>query len=225
VSSVVTAVPFGICSPAVHTFRHALSLDEHRSRFQLNIWSHQHEDGHVCPTDVEQVYFAGCHCGALLVSTRRPYDAQRFTPSDVGGGSVPNENPRALARIPLRWMIRECFKSKTGIMFDSDKLRAIGLDPGRLYPDVLPRPPPLPVNGRMILANSPGPMSAQSLDGDVVMEELEELEDALTPIFDQLEIKKFWWLLEYLPAKQAWQDNNGRWQSAYRFVIIQTVHF
>lgn len=32
---------------------------------------------------------------------------------DVGGGSVPNDTPHSLARIPLRWMIRECFLAKT----------------------------------------------------------------------------------------------------------------
>lgn len=32
---------------------------------------------------------------------------------DVGGGSVPNDTPHSLARIPLRWMVRECFLAKT----------------------------------------------------------------------------------------------------------------
>ncbi|KAI0642187.1 hypothetical protein C8Q79DRAFT_1013487 [Trametes meyenii] len=70
-------------------------------------------------TDVKEVWFAGCHC-------------------DVGGGSVPDEKKHALARIPLRWMVRECFRTKTGIRFHGDLLKQIGLDPATLWPD----PPP-----------------------------------------------------------------------------------
>ncbi|KAF7797946.1 hypothetical protein EIP86_009153 [Pleurotus ostreatoroseus] len=73
-------------------------------------------------TDVLEVWFAGCHC-------------------DVGGGSVPNDTPHNLARIPLRWMIRECFLANTGIRFHTDLLRNVGLDPASLYPVVRPRPP------------------------------------------------------------------------------------
>ena len=46
---------------------------------------------------------------------------------DVGGGSVPNGTRHSLARIPLRWMIRECFRCNTGIIFDAAQLQAVGL--------------------------------------------------------------------------------------------------
>ncbi|PSR73063.1 hypothetical protein PHLCEN_2v11085 [Hermanssonia centrifuga] len=72
-------------------------------------------------TDVLEVWFAGCHC-------------------DVGGGSVPNNTPHNLARIPLRWMIRQCFLAKTGIRFHTSLFPNVGLDPATLYPDVKPRP-------------------------------------------------------------------------------------
>ena len=67
------------------------------------------------------------------------------TLSDVGGGSVPNNIPNNLARIPLRWMIRESFNANTGIIFDACMLRhELGLDmeggirPTRLPPGRLP---------------------------------------------------------------------------------------
>ena len=66
-------------------------------------------------TDVKEVWFAGCHC-------------------DVGGGSVLDTEKHSLARIPLRWMIRECFRTNTGIRFHSELLKDIGLDPDTLYP-------------------------------------------------------------------------------------------
>lgn len=62
--------------------------------------------------------------------------------SDVGGGSVPNSTPNNLARIPLRWMIRECFLARTGIQFEAESLRELGLDPATLYPRVMKIPHP-----------------------------------------------------------------------------------
>ena len=43
-------------------------------------------------------------------------------------------------------MVRECFKTGTGIMFDSSALQELGMDPSSLYPYVTPRPPPLPLS-------------------------------------------------------------------------------
>jgi hypothetical protein len=44
---------------------------------------------------------------------------------------VPNHTRHALARIPLRWMIRECFEAQTGLIFDMDRLHyevGLGID-------------------------------------------------------------------------------------------------
>ena len=47
-----------------------------------------------------------------------------FLRVDTGGGSVRNGTRHTLARIPLRWMIRQCFLANTGIQFTNS------LDPG-----------------------------------------------------------------------------------------------
>jgi hypothetical protein len=114
-------------------------------------------------------------------------------------------------------MIRECFKAQTGIIFDADKLRGIGLDPSSLTPNVKPRPPPLPVNGRKILTIK----EAESVQSskDVGMEEHEELRDALSPAYDQLSLNRGWWLLEYLPVRERYERPNGTWAHHYRFVV------
>lgn len=39
-----------------------------------------------------------------------------------------NDTPHALSRIPLRWMVRECFRCNTGIIFDAVMLQQIGLN-------------------------------------------------------------------------------------------------
>ncbi|KAJ3767573.1 hypothetical protein FB446DRAFT_651900 [Lentinula raphanica] len=244
-------LPFTTSNTIVRTFRHAVSLDERRAKFKANLWnrpntqeetlgisstrkkSHHKKElkerpknvhkshslralerkynkDHSQPTDVEEVWFAGCHC-------------------DVGGGSVSNDTTVNLARIPLRWMIRECFKTNTGILFDCDGLRDLGMDPDALYPEVLPRPPPLPVGDAHIqdiptegsvskaekesaLKNYSGHTS-ETAGALVKTEEQLELLDALSPIYDQLSLKWFWWILEFFPIKQRFQRGDNSWAS------------
>ncbi|KAK0237401.1 hypothetical protein EDD85DRAFT_830042 [Armillaria nabsnona] len=265
-------LPFTASNTIIRTFRHALSLDEHRAKFKANLWngptarglklstssplssrkntvdSMLHKPRHIHrlkprikwypdhekllekmeelhsspssqPTDVEEVWFSGCH-------------------RDVGGGSVENSTRYSLSRIPLRWMIRECFKAETGIMFDSGRLRQIGIDPATLYPSVMPRPPALSVGSAPIPTaqtqtpllktiiskfwHHPLPVSdedqtfaqeASVEDPQIGTEEEEELRDALSPIHDQLKLSKSWWILELIPLKFRQQLGNGKWAS------------
>ncbi|KAJ7206403.1 hypothetical protein GGX14DRAFT_367258 [Mycena pura] len=239
-------LPFTTSNTIVRTFRHAISLDERRAKFKPNLWNrpndkeqmlsvtdkqvhahkhHDHEHAHAAkkpsqramerqysrditqPTDVEEVWFAGCHC-------------------DVGGGSVENNTASTLARIPLRWMVRECFKTNSGIMFHADGLRGIGLDPESLYPVVKPRPPALPVGDARIRVRDVPPSSERS-DPAHAGDELaasptlfvhkteEELDraDALAPLYDQLRLRWFWWLLELIPLRHRYQRGDNAWMS------------
>ena len=133
-------------------------------------------------------------------------------------------------------MIRKCFKTNTGIMFDARSLRELGLDPARLFPQVLPRPPPLPVGiakiqpvvksqrGADIIVQSfavegvlePGGGEAAAAG----MEEEEELRDTLSPVYDQLSIAPFWWILEVLPLKHKYQKGDASWANVVGFVFF-----
>ncbi|KAJ3789554.1 hypothetical protein GGU10DRAFT_343154 [Lentinula aff. detonsa] len=228
-------LPFTTSNTIVRTFRHAVSLDERRAKFKANLWnrpnaneetlgissskkkhhasdqpkkvhkSHslraleaKYNKDHSQPTDVEEVWFSGCHC-------------------DIGGGSVSNDTTINLARIPLRWMIRECFKTNTGIMFDRDGLRDLGMNPDALYPDVLPRPPPLPV-GDACIQDIPTEGDTSELGAGAVVTQTEEqleLLDALSPIYDQLSLVWFWWILEFFPIKQRYQRGDNSWSSYF----------
>ncbi|CAE6475201.1 unnamed protein product, partial [Rhizoctonia solani] len=214
-------------------------------------------------TDVEEVWFAGAH-------------------TDVGGGSVKNGERYSLARISLRWMVRQCFKCDTGILFHSNLLEDIGLSPESLWPKVLPRPAPItsldqiPENSSISpSALTPygytryptiwGSHSAASpylqrrrgtvigwfdrqnsqLSGKVdpyepyfpvhwgmatghelrdygpdawqprepfINEEVEDYKDALSPIYDQLSVNWWWWILEFVPMKQVWRKKENGWR-------------
>ncbi|CUA73229.1 putative protein YEL023C [Saccharomyces cerevisiae S288c] [Rhizoctonia solani] len=191
--------------------------------------SSSHHDGHDFTavaerghqTDVKEVWFAGAHC-------------------DVGGGSVPNDTPHSLARIPLRWMIRECFLNQTGILFHSAELDEIGLSPASLWPRVQV---PTPVSdgykrlvGNEALVESPtqspavsrsttmvnrtgtdttvgGGMSTLVPPEQIRLGSEQDAQDALQPIYDQLSLAKWWWILEFLPMKQKYQRHDKSWRT------------
>ncbi|KAJ6541648.1 hypothetical protein B0H19DRAFT_959195 [Mycena capillaripes] len=218
-------LPFTRSNTNVRYFRHALALDEHRARFQPNFWnrptqddlqlgvqagempksrhiSHkkkslndlekQYTDGGQYLTHVEEVWFAGCHC-------------------DVGGGALPNGARNSLARIPLRWMIRQCFLLETGILFHADMLRLVGMDPDTLYPRVLARPPPLLKSPQESQSTGAMKTAGSVAECDFKSEEEEDLVDALSPINDELKRRKIWWILEILPQKLRFQENDDSW--------------
>ncbi|KAH7876941.1 uncharacterized protein C8R40DRAFT_998572, partial [Lentinula edodes] len=237
-------LPFTTSNTIVRTFRHAISLDERRAKFKPNFWNlphprsdHSqdlppsrptysdnrlsdyeerfslHSEYNTTPTDVQEVWFAGCHC-------------------DVGGGSVKNSTRHTLARISLRWMIRECFKANTGIMFNSQRLRSVGLDPSALYPFISPRLPPL--SSEKIHTIAPIPQKKSKLhrvlakkDNEktrILSEEEEDLEDVLSPKYDQLKIAPFWWILEVIPMQFRYQRKCDDWVSYFGFNLARPRH-
>ncbi|KDQ57349.1 hypothetical protein JAAARDRAFT_157565 [Jaapia argillacea MUCL 33604] len=160
---------------------------------------------HSLETDVLEVWFAGAHC-------------------DVGGGSVLNGTRHSLARIPLRWMIRQCFLCNTGIMFHADQLYSVGLDPTSLYPTIKERSPPITTIERpFAVKDYPKMMEKPFVNMGVigfgikltVNEEEEDLYDALSPIYDQLAMNKGWWILELLPMKQRFQHDDHSWAAQF----------
>jgi uncharacterized protein (DUF2235 family) len=254
-------LPFTKANDSIRYFRHALSLDERRVRFKANYYhrateedlklgvkrhemppsikrvhsafpsvfkeySNGHHHHHESPfpqlerqaigkTDVEEVWFAGVH-------------------TDVGGGSVENGTRNSLARISLRWMIRECFRTNTGIMFHRSMFKDIGMDPKSIYPHVEHRPPPIfqtppprsppgtpdsakaySVPAPEVIASDPT-IVAYGDGGTFVSEEQEDLADALCPTYDQLKIHLYWWILEVIPQKLHYQrDEDDRWEEDF----------
>jgi len=138
---------------------------------------------------------------------------------DVGGGAVKNVARNALAQIPLRWMVRQCFLAETGIMFDAKLLPEIGLDPSTLFPKVLPRPDLITFenadHSRIARDQNSGTVTVVD-EGMILAEEEEDLVDILCPINDQLSQTKTWWLLEILPLIHWYQKKDGCWVTRRR---------
>lgn len=170
-----------------------------------------------------------------------------FSFPDVGGGSVANGTRYSLARIPLRWMIRECFKCDTGIIFDAAQLQQAGFRVsmqdgtpvlGDLPPRIILHVPPFTGREKYYAGQNlgskivqhvrdtvsygirfvksffwrkrtvPGALPLMDLDFPDRLQEQsedyearEELEDAISPLFDQLQARASWHLLEWIPQR------------------------
>jgi len=145
---------------------------------------------------------------------------------DVGGGAVKNEVRNSLARISLRWMVRECFKIDTGILFNPSMLTHIGMDPKSLWPKVKARPPPVhrfsgkpPPKTRPFLT-LPGANGALVEDNSFVSEAEEDLADATSDINDMLDVAKSWWIMELVPQKIKFQKDDDTWTSKISYVWL-----
>ena len=110
----------------------------------------------------------------------------------------------------------------------------IGMDDATLYPHVLDRPPaifqtPPPqsspttpdslkgysVPNPKVVTNDPS-VVAYSDGGKFVSEEQEDLADALCPLYDQLSIAHYWWILEVIPQLLHYQrDEDDVWDDNF----------
>lgn len=173
-------------------------------------------------TDALEVWFMGAH-------------------ADIGGGAVQNESRHMLSRIPLRWMIRQCFACNTGILFDMARLAEQGLDVVNLWPKyqelakptVGPSPRLMTKYHKKILAPIqrrsiflPIGHEDYSIDDAPTSDDLnyilpsesdEDHFDAMEPPNDQLKIAKSWWILELWPVKiRVLSGDDEYWEKRVR---------
>ncbi|KAI0858064.1 hypothetical protein F4860DRAFT_327335 [Xylaria cubensis] len=173
-------------------------------------------------TDALEVWFMGAH-------------------ADIGGGAVRNESRHMLSRIPLRWMIRQCFECNTGILFDMARLAEQGLDVASLWPEY--RVPEVPTKGppsrllakyhKKILAPVQrrstflpiGP-EGYTIDDAPTREDLnyilpsesdEDHFDAMQEPNDMLKVARVWWILELWPVKiRVLSSDKEGWEKRVR---------
>ena len=105
--------------------------------------------------------------------------------ADIGGGSHEDDVDTSLSNITLRWMIRECFLAKTGILFDTDLLDDLGLVLEELESN------PQDVQTYDIPGTDPSTGTLNEA-GPVGLRPAKDIKDAAAQIYDQLLRQKFW---------------------------------
>ncbi|ORY58532.1 uncharacterized protein BCR38DRAFT_400290 [Pseudomassariella vexata] len=255
---------------SIRHFRHAMALDEHRAKFKVCHWQqHDPDDTPGLPKRRGTIDFTPFdrlkRSGIATRFRRKPNTAAnangvgkpnsrhrefrtdalevwfRGAHADVGGGAVKNESRHMLSRIPLRWMLRQCFNCNTGILFDTCRLADHGLDVHTLWPVYQPRakptvgPPPAllekyekkslaPLRQRStFLPIGPeeygieGAPSAEDLQYVLPSESTEDHFDCMEEPRDQLVDAKSWWMLEIWPVKIHVLASDGEgWEKRVR---------
>ncbi|KAJ7601159.1 hypothetical protein C8J56DRAFT_1038764 [Mycena floridula] len=130
-------LPFTSSNNAIKTFRHALALDERRTRFRPNLY---HRPSSPSPrkrsslSEKSRQVFRRLSIHRYSEETDDSFvvvnEPEEVSGSpdvlevwfsgghcDVGGGSVPDTTSQNLANIPLRWMVREIIASECGVLF------------------------------------------------------------------------------------------------------------
>jgi len=135
-------------------------------------------------------------------------------------------------------MVRQCFLADTGIQFYHRTFKHIGLDPATLFPFVTPRPAALEPSASCVAeakASTYCPEESDITRNDEVQaspiaactfksEEHEDLLDALSPIYDQLELSKAWWILEFIPLHHHVQDRKEySWKHYWKYVLFPLI--
>ena len=132
-------------------------------------------------------------------------------------------------------MIRECFKTLSGIIFNTEDMKTIGLDPASLYPVVLPRPPAIPIDSvhpKLFISDppkkSPTPEEIAQITAEQLHQTEEEIElaDSLAPIYDVLASPITpWWLLEIFPLRYKYQtSDDNSWEASYYWNLGRGRH-
>jgi uncharacterized protein (DUF2235 family) len=201
--------------------------DEEQEHLESKFNQYDQDEYDHIPTDVKEVWFAGAH-------------------ADVGGGSELNHKRHMLSRIPLRWMIRQCFECDTGILFSTRALAEAGIDLETVWPlYTTPTPPvvgPAPHLMEQYEAEKLPPLRRRStalgvdksqrkdssstllneserrrFEADLLPEQVEDHFDCLARINDQLKDAKGWWILEIWPVKvRVQKKDTDEWRKVVR---------
>ncbi|KAG8921366.1 hypothetical protein FRC01_000289 [Tulasnella sp. 417] len=131
-----------VASTFVRSFRHALAIDECRTKFQPNPWQYRKQcecgaggrtqtDGSKTIDDLNGSQHATCEENSNSLcwcKDDEKYHGGRLTNvrevwfpgchADVGGGNEGNHVTQTLANPSLRWMVTEILKASAGVIFN-----------------------------------------------------------------------------------------------------------
>ena len=98
-----------------------------------------------------------------------------------------------------------------------------GARPIEAIPQVLPRPKALSV--KEVDPNRVGYRNGivSAVDLGIILNEEEDLADALSPINDQLSLPPIWWLLVFLPMRQKCLGKDGTWGTRMKSSDMEPV--
>lgn len=219
-------LPFSNANRGIKIFRHALSLDEHRAKFQPNLY---HRPG---PTDAseDQNLRTGPETGDLTFAapeSSTPDEPQHqasfgytlsptgtsFTENkDTGKAYAPVMEEQVIPADVLEVWFSGCHSDVGGGAVLNSTLESLANISLRwMVREVIASgcgvifDPAALAQARIEVSPEPIGLAERELD-DI---------DCLQPIYDDLVIYKIWWMLEVMPLKFTWQDAQCVWHSKH----------
>lgn len=182
-------LPF-ISDETIRVFRHAISLDEHRVRYNVTLWKPESEvtsQARKSPqTSVKELWFAGVHAGQFTHEIETIYTEMPLI--DVGGSAELDTAPASLANISFRWMLHEIQSVDCGIIFDND-----ALDRMKIPTDCVRR-----VSRPDLRSNVDSNNSSQDIkiSDPIASWEKMNVTDITADTHDELKMHPWWWLFQ-----------------------------
>ncbi|KJA23235.1 hypothetical protein HYPSUDRAFT_138053 [Hypholoma sublateritium FD-334 SS-4] len=219
-------LPFTNSNSSIKTFRHALSLDEHRAKFQPNFYHRTAPNAKAARLDPE-------HASACEVTSKPASAASSASLSEAGSqerkkkkrwsffgrrGSVTvKKTGKSIAPVlveddgepddVLEVWFSGCHSDVGGGSVSNDTTSSLANIPLRwMIREVV-------ASGCGILFDSSALMRANiTLSPEPTSAEIDmDMTDAVQPLYDELKLDPLWWLLEIIPLQFTWQDADGVW--------------
>ncbi|KAF8756833.1 hypothetical protein RHS01_04096 [Rhizoctonia solani] len=187
-------LPFAKSNYLIRVFRHAVALDEHRAKFQPNLWGRSTESEEKLGEAGKKKVYHRQKSKSGVWNTQQP----RSDPSTL-------DDPRMLPQ-QHRYPIPLCRTGRNRLE-PADALAAVKI------------PTPIadghkPQASDATMVDSPEEtMSALVPPEFIKLGSEADAKDALEPIYDQLSIAKWWWILELLPMKKRYQRHDKSWST------------
>ncbi|KIM33347.1 hypothetical protein M408DRAFT_309602 [Serendipita vermifera MAFF 305830] len=203
-------LPF-VSNNTIKVFRHAVSLDERRTRFGVTLWKPENEvmgcfepqmRKPIAEPRVKEMWFAGGH-------------------GDVGGGDQEDVIESSLANISFRWMLHEIQKLDCGVVFDNE-----GLDMLRVPTDCVHRVSAAESLSRIhsddtAVGEEDSDKNKKSRDSIPSWQEADH-NDAKAIMHDQLKDNPLWYLLQspFKGTRSFPVDDERREQSSIHPTVL-----
>ncbi|KAF9465243.1 hypothetical protein BDZ94DRAFT_1281484 [Collybia nuda] len=220
-------LPFISSNRAIKTFRHALSLDEHRVRFRANYYHRPSPDENGAALDPEH---ASPVIGTIKESLKPGKSNKRKLVTPQRGGfftkffrtptkivlDIPDEegDPTDVLEV---WF-SGCHADVGGGAVADAASNSLGNISLRWMVQEIMKSQCGVLFDELALkrASIPGIIPGLLVENNLAQQAL-EIEDALQPLHDELKRNVLWWILEITPLPYFWQDADGRWLKEHSF--------
>ncbi|KAF8799361.1 hypothetical protein BYT27DRAFT_7120961 [Phlegmacium glaucopus] len=209
-------LPFTNSNSAIRVFRHALSLDEHRTKFRPNYYHRSAPRPPATKLDLEHATSMKASSSSTPSVTeqaevekkkRKFWSFLRSNSKQVKQSyAMGAEEPEDVMEV---WF-SGCHSDVGGGVLSNDIKQSLANITLRwMVRQVI-------ASGYGVIFDPSALLCANiSLDSDPVTSEPADATDALEPLHDELQIDILWRLLEIFPFPYSWQDGNCVWHKTY----------